>query len=182
MCWILPDSSPEIRILYTSAEWTTAGVYDFLRSRCRIRSWNFELKPDPEQEWNFQYYSSRIVTVIKFKFSLTTIVKNLCWLYPLAWIGTVKFSAGCSGWNVVADWRALFCLAHTYQRWARIRTGWDWIKTEANFCQIRTWSDCNFFENWRMRSGLDWENFCCFNVIILKISKILVVMRFHLVC
>jgi len=36
-----------------------------------------------------------------------------------------------------------------------------------------------FFQNWRIRTGSDWEYFCCFNVIILKISKILVVIRFH---
>jgi len=36
----------------------------------------------------------------------------------------------------------------TWQRWARIRTG----------------SDCNFFENWRITTGSEWENFCCFNV------------------
>ena len=51
------------------------------------------------------------------------------------------------------------------QRWARDRTGSDWIRTEANFG--------------RMRTGSDWVNFCCFNVIILKISKILVVIPFH---
>jgi len=53
--------------------------------------------------------------------------------------------------------------SHLLQRWARIRTG----------------SDCNFFENWRIRTGSDWENFCYFNVIILKISKILVMIWFH---
>jgi len=58
-------------------------------------------------------------------------------------------------------------------------TDQDWIGTEANFGRIRTGSDCNFFENWRSRTGSDWENFCCFNVIILNISKILVVIRFH---
>jgi len=35
-----------------------------------------------------------------------------------------------------------------YQRWARIRTG----------------SDCNFFEDWRIRTGSDWEYTFCFNV------------------
>jgi len=44
-------------------------------------------------------------------------------------------------------------------------TDQDWIKTEANF--------------WRIRTGSDSESFCCFNVIILKISKILVVIWFH---
>jgi len=39
-------------------------------------------------------------------------------------------------------------MSQTNQRWARIRTG----------------SDCNFFDNWRTRTGSDWENFCCFNV------------------
>jgi len=57
------------------------------------------------------------------------------------------------------------------QTWARIRT-------EVDFGRIRTGSDCNFFQNWRIRTGSDWENFCCFNVIILKISNILVVIRF----
>ena len=65
------------------------------------------------------------------------------------------------------------------QRWARVWTGSDWIRTEANFWRIRTGSDCNFFLNWRITTGSDSENFCCFNVIILKISKILVVIRFH---
>jgi len=63
-------------------------------------------------------------------------------------------------------------LACVKQTWARIRTGSDWIRTEANFCRIRTGSDCNFFKNWRIRTGSNCENFCCFNVIILKISKI----------
>ena len=35
------------------------------------------------------------------------------------------------------------------------------------------------FENWRIRTGSDWENFCCICVIILKISKILIVIRFY---
>ena len=65
------------------------------------------------------------------------------------------------------------------QRWAWIRTGSDWIRTEANFGWIRTGSDCNFFENWRIRTGSDWESFLCFYVIILNISKLLVVIRFH---
>jgi len=35
------------------------------------------------------------------------------------------------------------------------RTGSDWIRTDANFGRIRTGSDCNFFENWRIRTGSD---------------------------
>jgi len=35
------------------------------------------------------------------------------------------------------------------------------------------------FQNWRMRTGSDLENFCYLDVIIPKISKILVVIRFH---
>jgi len=50
------------------------------------------------------------------------------------------------------------------QRWARIRTGSDWIRTDANFGRIRTGSDCNFFENWWIRIGSDWEKFCFFSV------------------
>jgi len=65
------------------------------------------------------------------------------------------------------------------QRWERVRTGSDWFRTEANFGRIRIGSDCIFFENWRIRAGSDWENFCCFNVIILNISKIVGVIRFY---
>jgi len=67
-----------------------------------------------------------------------------------------------------------------YWRWARIRTGSEWIRTEGNFGRIRTRSDCNLF-NWRSRTGgLDrTEKICCFDVIILTTSKILVVMWFY---
>jgi len=44
------------------------------------------------------------------------------------------------------------------------RSGSDWIRTEANFGPSRTGSDCNLFQNWRIRTGTDWENFYCFNV------------------
>ena len=33
--------------------------------------------------------------------------------------------------------------------------GQDWIRTEANFGRSRTGLDCNFFQNWRIRSGSD---------------------------
>jgi len=59
----------------------------------------------------------------------------------------------CYGWSAQA----------LTQRWARIRTG----------------SDRNFFETWRIRSGSDWENIFCFKVIILNVSKILVVIQFY---
>jgi len=93
----------------------------------------------------------------------------------------------------VTDWRSVFwsnwCIAYTQllhvhhrttvtgcftylPRWALIRTGSDWIRTEANFGWNRTGSDNYFFEIWGTRTGSDWEFFCCFNVIILKISKI----------
>jgi len=41
------------------------------------------------------------------------------------------------------------------------------------------WIGQQFFQNWRIRIGSDWEIFCCFDVIIPTISKILVVIRFH---
>jgi len=66
--------------------------------------------------------------------------------------------------KVDMDFKKWAYSSHTLQRWARIRTGSDWIRTEANFGRIKTVSDCNFFENWRIRTGSDWENFCCFNV------------------
>jgi len=60
---------------------------------------------------------------------------------------------------------------------------WAWIRTGPGlkpiFGRTRTESDCNFFEKWLIRTESDSENFCCFNVIILKISKILFVIRFH---
>ena len=43
---------------------------------------------------------------------------------------------------------------------------------------LQSWS-VFIWQRWaRIRTGSDWENFCCFNVIILKISKILVVIHF----
>ena len=62
------------------------------------------------------------------------------------------------------------------QRWTRIRIGSDWIRTEAYFGRIRTGSDCNFLDR---KTGSDWENILCFNVIILNVSKILVLIRFY---
>ena len=71
------------------------------------------------------------------------------------------------------------CGDHVIQRWARIRTGSDWIRTETNFGRSRTGSDRNFFGSWRIRTGSDCENFCCFDLIILNLSKIFLVIRFH---
>jgi len=62
-----------------------------------------------------------------------------------------------------------------YQRWARIRTGSGLKPILAGSGMDRT----AFFFNWRIRIGSDWEHFCCFNVTILKISKIIVMIRFH---
>jgi len=48
-----------------------------------------------------------------------------------------------------------------WQPWmvhCRDEHGQDWIRTEANFGRIRAGSDCNFFENWRIRTRSDWEN------------------------
>jgi len=45
-------------------------------------------------------------------------------------------------------------------------------RTETNFGRVGTGSDGNYFENWRIRTGSDRENFCCFNVIIPTISNI----------
>ena len=70
-------------------------------------------------------------------------------------------------------------LIRLLQRWAWIRTRPDWIRTEANLGRIRTGSDCSFFQNWRIRTGSGCENFHCFDVIIVKISKILVVIGFQ---
>jgi len=56
---------------------------------------------------------------------------------------------------------------------AEMSTDQDWIglvRTEGNFGRIRTGSDYNCFENWRI------GRICCFDVIILAAIKILVVM------
>jgi len=37
------------------------------------------------------------------------------------------------------------------RRLAEMSTDEDWIRTEANFGRIRTGTDCNFFENLRIR-------------------------------
>ena len=85
--------------------------------------------------------------------------------------GCVYFaSRGC-----FASWGKI---KHMVLYW-RIRTGSDWIRTEVNFGRIRTGSDYDFFEIWQIRTESDWENFCCFNVIILNISKISVDIRFY---
>ena len=58
------------------------------------------------------------------------------------------------------------------------RTGSDFIRTEANFGRIWARSGLHFFY-WRIKTGLEWENFFCIYVIIVNISKILVVIRFY---
>ena len=68
---------------------------------------------------------------------------------------------------------------HRTHAQSRDEHGSGWMSPEANFWRIRTGSECNFFEIWRMWNASDSEKFCCFNVIILKVSKILVVIRFH---
>jgi len=47
---------------------------------------------------------------------------------------------------------------------AEMSTNQDWIRTDANFGRIKTGSDCNFFENWQIRTESDWENLFWFNV------------------
>ena len=51
----------------------------------------------------------------------------------------------------------------------------DW----SQFWPNQDWIGLQFFQNWPIGTGSDRENFCCCNVIILKISKILVVIRYH---
>ena len=60
-------------------------------------------------------------------------------------------------------------------------TDQDWIGLDQDWSQFwpdQDWIGLQFFENWLTGLWSDWENLC-FNVIILKISKILVVIRFH---
>jgi len=45
--------------------------------------------------------------------------------------------------------------------------GQDWIGLDQNWSQFwpdQDWIGLHFFENWRIRTGSDWENFCCFDV------------------
>ena len=72
------------------------------------------------------------------------------------------------------------CLLRTYTwpRWAR--TGLD--RTGSGLEPILAGSGLDRTATlWKLadRTGSDWENFRCFNVNILKISQILVVIRFH---
>jgi len=63
-------------------------------------------------------------------------------------------------------WLAKFLTSH--QRWARIRTGSDWIRTEANFGRIRTGWEYYFFEIWRISDEFvlrsQHETFLCFGI------------------
>ena len=43
--------------MITEPEWTPGGVYDFCRNRNRTWSRIFEWKPDPEQEWEFPFWT-----------------------------------------------------------------------------------------------------------------------------
>ena len=67
----------------------------------------------------------------------------------------------------------------TVSDWIRTESNFGQIRTESNFGQIRTGSECNLYENWRIRTGLDWQIFSCIFVIILNTSKSLVVIRFY---
>ena len=61
-------------------------------------------------------------------------------------------------------------------------TDQDWIGLDQDWSQFwpdQDWIGLQFFENWRIRTGSDWENIWCFCVIIMNISKLLVVIRFH---
>jgi len=61
-------------------------------------------------------------------------------------------------------------------------TDQDWIGLDQDWSQFladQDWTGLQFFRKLRIRTGSDSENVCCFNEIILKISKILVVIRFH---
>ena len=61
----------------------------------------------------------------------------------------------CSTWELPATENC-----HVFCQWSmpEMSTDQNWIRTEANFGRIRTGSDCNFFENWRIRTGSDWKN------------------------
>ena len=64
---------------------------------------------------------------------------------------------------------------HKSQRSARIRAGSDWTGLKL----ILDGSGLDRTAIFLKIGGSDWENFCCFNVIIQNISNILVVIRFY---
>jgi len=58
----------------------------------------------------------------------------------------------------------------------------DWIGLDQDWSQFwpdQDWIGLQFFGKLADQDWIDWENFCCFGVNILKISNILVVNRFH---
>ena len=63
-----------------------------------------------------------------------------------------------------------------WQRWARIRTASNWIRTEANFGGMRTGSDCNFLKIGGSGLGRTEK---IFGVLMWLFWKIFVVIRFH---
>jgi len=92
----------------------------------------------------------------------------------------------CEAWiSWSCSWRDL--LQDVASRWsegsrAEMSTDQDWIGLDQDwrqFWQDQDWIGLQLFFNWRIRTGSDWANLCCFNVIILNISKLLVVIRFH---
>ena len=93
----------------------------------------------------FDFYNEIFLRVIQFNMSQMMVA-----VFSLLWFLHCQYELHSS--------QSIVIRSTLSQRWARIRTGSDWIRTVANFGRIRT--------------GSDWEYFCCFNVIILKISKI----------
>jgi len=91
------------------------------------------------------------------------------------WIGFNFFGSGLD-----SDWK-ISQFAHLCQVSETI-TDLDWIGLDqdwSQFCPDQDWIGLQFFSKLAKQDWIGWENLCCFSVIILKISKILVVIRFH---
>jgi len=54
-----------------------------------------------------------------------------------------------------------------YGQPSEMSTDQDW----SQFWPDQDWIGLQFFGDWRIRTGSDWENIFCFNVIILNVSK-----------
>jgi len=90
---------PELTIFAPGGAGSGVGIFNKNRTRSRSEISNF--------------FWSRIVAFIKFKFLLAAyLLRNFAGSILLLQLGQWKLSAGWSGQNRVADWRALFCLTH----------------------------------------------------------------------
>jgi len=120
-------------------------------------------------------YAVRLFVVEKPLFSFLFRGHNVTNLS--AALARLPHSPSCGGFFVLAGgepwvWRK-----------PEMSTDQDWIGLDQDWSQFwpdQDWIGLHFFEDWRIRTGSDWEHIFCFNVIILNLSKILVVIRLRI--